>query len=709
MRFIAQGLSLLACLPLASAIAAEAPETGVVGTITVIGESADDTTGASATRLPLSIRDTPQSITVIDEQRLEDQSLQSLRDVLDNTPGVYSYAYDSERVIFTSRGFVIDSMMLDGVPASGVFATSSIDENIDTALYERIEIVRGATGLLSGAGSPSASVNLVRKHADSAELGLETTLTGGSWNDYRGELDISTPLSADGAVRGRFVGVYQQKESYQDFYEREKKVLYGVVDADLTGQTRLSLGYELQDTLPQSNTWGSFPLFFSDGSRTRWDRSVTTATDWSYWNKRAQTGFVQLDQALPGAWSLRATYTHRDRKDDLALFYVFGYPDPQTGDGLQPYAYREIVDARQDSVDLFASGPFALFGREHELVLGYNGTRAEVRGTEFAPGTLADPGNFFEWDGSYPQPDFADVGTRSTDVDNRQHAVYFVARLQILDPLKLIAGARHTHWKTDYYYLYEGNFVHDHDETVPYAGLIYDVTSTVSLFTSYTGIFNPQNSQAADGQFLDPIDGSSIEVGVKGEHFGGRLNSSLTLFETGQDNVAEPAFDANGQPLYLADGVTQAAVAVDGTQTRGFEFELNGQLLAGWQASLGWSRYLLEDADGESVKSYVPRTLVRAFSTYTPQRRLSKLTVGGGVNWQSASNLDVGAPQGLVNIRQGSVPLLSVMARYRVTSNLSVQINGENLLDRSYYVLDEYGNLYFGTPANGSASVSYRF
>jgi outer membrane receptor for ferric coprogen and ferric-rhodotorulic acid len=89
----------------------------------------------SATPLSLSLRETPQSITIVTRARLDDGKLQSLRDVLDSTPGVYSYAYDTERVLFTSRGFDVDNLMYDGVPAATNPNTDSMDETLDTALY----------------------------------------------------------------------------------------------------------------------------------------------------------------------------------------------------------------------------------------------------------------------------------------------------------------------------------------------------------------------------------------------------------------------------------------------------------------------------------------------------------------------------------------------------------------------------------------------
>ena len=710
----------------APARASEVPSPGPVGEATesappaalepivVIGQHAPYTAGesASATKLGLSLRDTPQSITVVTAERLEDQNLQSLRDVLDNTTGVYSYAYDTERVIFTSRGFFIDSLMVDGVPAAPSASTESADETLDTALYQRIEIVRGATGLMTGAGSPSASVNLVRKHADSRALDVAVNATTGSWDDRRAVLDVSTPLTKDGDVRGRAIGVYQHRESYQDLYENEKKVWYAIVDADLAPTTRLSVGYDFQETMPQGNTWGSFPLFFADGTRTDWDRSVTTATDWSFWNKRRETAFVELRQQLGEKWSLSGSLTHRRNEEDLALFYVYGFPDRQTGEGLEPFAYREKLEINQDAADLYLTGPFRLLGREHELVVGYNGSKLDVDASEYAPGEMAEVGNFFEWDGSYAMPTFGE-GAHINDVDTRQHGLYTAGRFVLAERLKLIAGARHNIWKSDYYYVYTGPdpFKHDHRKTTPYAGLVWDVTPTWSAFTSYTYIFNPQHKLAADGHMLDPIDGKSLEVGVKGEHFGGRLNTALTLFDTRQDNVGVPATNPDGSPIWVVgnEGRQQASVAVDGTQTKGFELEASGSPLPRWNLSLGWSRYLLEDGEGEDVKPWIPRTLVRAFTTWSPAGALSPLTIGGGVNWQSDSRVDVFGPVGAVAFEQDAVTLVSLMARWAFTPSFSVQVNGENLADEKYYVLDEYGNLYFGEPANVSASLTYRF
>jgi outer membrane receptor for ferric coprogen and ferric-rhodotorulic acid len=692
-----------------------------VDTIIVTGNHEDSYTvdsSASATKLPLSLRETPQSVTVITRERLDDQNLQTVRDVLDNTPGVYSYQYDTERVLFTARGFVIDNLMYDGVPATTNFNTDSVEDALDTAFYDRIEIVRGATGLATGAGSPAASVNLVRKHADSHELTGDVSFTQGSWNDSRVDGDVTVPLTADGRVRARLVGAYQYRESYQDIYSNEKQLFYGVIDADLTQRARLSVGYDYQNNMPQGNTWGSFPLYLADGTQANWPTTVTTATDWAFWNRKYETAFGELNYKFDGGWALRSTASWRRYNEHNKLFYVFGYPDPETGvidtsdpdAGYGAYAYSDRAKIIQRAVDLYASGPFPLFGREHELVVGYNGSQVGNNSTEANPvDGLDEPIDLFHWDGSYPEPTFSE-SVRVADQTTTQNGLYLATRISILDPLKLIAGARYATWKIESFYAYDtpADSRYDYKEVIPYAGLIYDVTDQFSLFTSYTEIFKPQSNRDVNGRYLDPIDGRSYEVGIKGEHFNGKLNSALTLFRTLQNNVAAPVYDDDGEIVKLPDG-SDASQPIDGTVSRGFEFELTGELREGWNASLGWTHYLIDDADGHAVRTFVPRTLARLYTTWKPGGVLNRLTVGGGVNWQSDSSTTVGAPDGGATLHQGDVTLLGLMARWQFTPRLSLQLNGDNLLDEKYFVLDAFDNTYYGSPRNGSASLRFTF
>jgi outer membrane receptor for ferric coprogen and ferric-rhodotorulic acid len=667
---------------------------------------------AAATRLDLSLRETPQSVTVITRERLDDQNLTALRQVLDNTAGIYSNAYDTERVLFYSRGFLVDTLMHDGVPATTNFNTGSIDETLDTALYDRIEVVRGATGLMTGAGSPGASINLVRKHAVEKTPAVSVDLSAGSWNNGRVQVDASTPLNASGTVRARGVAVYQDQESYQALYRKKTGVLYGILDWDVSPTTLLSLGFDHQDNLARGNTWGSFPLFLSDGSKADWPRSVTTATDWSHWTRRTDTLFGELRHSFENDWELHASANVRRYREDVQLFYVYGFPNPTTGEGLEPYGYKSRGQIIERAVDLYASGPFDAFGRTHQLVMGYGGSRTSNTGSEYDPtDALPDTGNFLDWDGSYPKPNFPQQGIPLNDIDTTQNGFYAAARWSLAQPLTLITGARRASWKVDSFYIYDTpvNSKYDFSKTLPYAGLVYDISKDYSLFASYTGIFKPQNARGINGRYLDPINGRSVELGIKGEHLDGRLTTSLTLFKTRQNNVAAPVYDSDtGEAVLLPDG-SQVSRALDGTDSRGFEFEVAGRLGENWQTSFGFSRTLMHDATGANVRTYIPGTLLRTFTTWTPRQWVDGLTLGAGLNWQSRSHTLVGTPTGSAVLEQGSVPELSLMAKYDLSPGTSLQLNANNVLDRKYYVLDEYDNTYYGAPANVSLSLHLAF
>ena len=110
------------------------------------------TTGSmsTATRLNLSVKDTPQSISVITRQQMDDFNLNTLTEVLRQTTGVNVQHNDSDRVAYSSRGYGISNYQIDGMLNTFGYMKS----DADTIIYDHIEVVRGATGLTTGAGDP---------------------------------------------------------------------------------------------------------------------------------------------------------------------------------------------------------------------------------------------------------------------------------------------------------------------------------------------------------------------------------------------------------------------------------------------------------------------------------------------------------------------------------------------------------------------------
>ena len=202
-------------------------------------------------RLPLKARETPQSVSVTTRKQMDDESLTSVDAVLRHMTGVMTSLYDTQRPLYYTRGFVIKDFQVDGMPSY----SGETNQEYDTALYERVDLVRGANGILTGVGTPSATVNLIRKRP-TRESGGTVDISAGRWDYYRAVADVNMPITADGSVRSRFVLAPQKKHSFYKRYEENKLAFLGVVEADLGPATEVSVGYQRQKNAPKAPVWG---------------------------------------------------------------------------------------------------------------------------------------------------------------------------------------------------------------------------------------------------------------------------------------------------------------------------------------------------------------------------------------------------------------------------------------------------------------------
>ncbi len=669
-------------------------------------ESQSYTAGASqsATGLTLSLRDTPQSVTVITQQRISDQAMRQVADVLQGTPGLSYKDTDRGRNSLSVRGFEIDNYQYDGVPVEKINIGG---ENDSTVIYERVEVVRGSTGLLSGAGNPSAAINLVRKRADSKVFAGSVQASLGSWQHRGLTVDLSTPLSEDGRVRGRVVASHERQHAFIDLENTRRSVLYGVIDANLGTATRLSVGASSQDDKRNGVYWGGLTYWYADGSPTRWDRSKTTATRWNQWDTRQQTAFAKLSHQFENLWRVSLDLNHFKQREESMLLWITGLPDRNTGLGLNAMPYRYRAEPTQNQLALTASGPFRLWGRAHELSLGLSHSRAKAGWDNGEPldKQQAPVGDFNRWDGSYARPAMKALEVGSSDA-TIQSGAYAAARLQLSDPLKLILGGRISHWKKEHkvgLWTPEAFTIEHKGEFTPYAGLIFDLNKELSLYASYTDIFKPQNERDRHGKYLDPLRGKSYEGGIKGELLDGRLNASAAVFRVDQDNFAEPD---PGQ--FIPGTTTPAKRAGQGVRSQGWELELAGELAPGWSLSAGWTHFSTKDGQGVQAALDHPRRQLKLFSKYTLGGRLQGFSVGGGVNWESAQLTRLENPVSKVNehVGQPSYALVDLMLRYEFSKKLSLQANVDNLLDKKYYSSGWSGYTY-GKPRGLTLTLSH--
>lgn len=661
-----------------------------LGTITEGSGSYTPGTIATATRLVLSPKETPQSISVITRQEMDDFNLTAIDDVMRHTPGISVTTLDSERTDYYARGFAINNFQYDGIPMQRSIGYSAGNTLSDMAIYDRVEVLKGATGLLTGNGDPGATINLIRKKPTHDVQG-HATLGVGSWDSYRSELDFSGPLTETGNLRGRAVAAYQDKSSNLDRYQRKTSVFYGILEADLSPDILLTVGADYQDNNPEGSTWFGIPLFNSNGDFNKVSRSFSPAAQWSSWQQYTRTVFATLEHNMDNGWVAKLQLNHQINGYDLQAGSMgSGYPNPITGSGASIWLGSYVGKTTSDAADLYASGPFQLLGREHELVIGGSVSRRKLtsEGQWVGARSISD---FYGWKGDYPEPDWFRLD--SANQLTRENGLYLASRLNLRDDLKLLLGSRLANYRSD--------SATESGVVVPYAGLVYDLTEALSVYGSYTNIFKPQTSQDEQGRTLDPLEGNNAEIGLKGSFFEGRLNASLAYFELEQDNYAQST--GNRTPTGNA-----AYRAISSVETKGYELEVSGQLTPQWQIHAGFN-HQTPRRNGQRVLGQAPEKQFSLYSSYKLQGIFSGLTLGGGGRWQDSTWYSVSHPTlGKINHSVAGYWLVDANARYAFDEHFSTQLALNNLLDKKYYnIIDS--TYTWGEPRSATVSLRYDF
>ena len=667
----------------------------------------------TATGLPLSPRETPQSVSVVTNQQITDQNAQTITDVLDFATGLSASQGNGEaRWLYYARGFAIDNMQYDGVPNYSHFYSRDINAQENMAMYDRIEIVRGATGLMEGTGSPAASINLVRKRPlDIPRMTLDAQAT--SYGSAELTFDATRPLNQDGTVRGRFIANGTAGNGYRDDLDPWDGLLYGVIDADLGPNTTASLGLSYQRERIDGYSWGGLPTQ-EDGGFFDYDPKTSPSLPWEYSDRTTTIAYLNIDHRLDNGWTLAASGRAGWSEAPMLSSYLFwapaGNPDCAEGElcrsgGL--YNYENDIYA----LDARASGPVTLFGRSHDLVLGMNGNRdyTHFDSPEAYMIGIPDPLDL----GTPDEPGPAPRGYESwADYRQQQYGLYGAGRFSITDALKVVAGARVSWFRNSSAYPSgESEFSAD-GEWIPYLGALYDI-GDYTLYASYTEIFQPISNVDPSGQLLNPVTGKSYEVGVKGEFLDGALNASLALFQSEQTGLAESL-----PPTACDIGVPSCSTAAGEVRARGVELEVVGAPTPDWNLSFGYTyadpEYTEGDQSGEGYNTAAyPRHLAKLSTTYRLPGAWKALTLGGAVRAQSELVAEgTGWSNGIpYRIDQPAYAVADLMARYQVSEVTSVQLNVDNIFDKTYYsaISDPgYGN-FMGQGRTFAIGLSHTF
>ncbi|VFR22307.1 TonB-dependent siderophore receptor [plant metagenome] len=640
------------------------------------------------------VREIPNSVSVITRQRMDDQNLVRAEDALVQVTGVTVTPWDGATYQIRSRGYFLEPS-LDGVPANG---SLNATQQFDLAMFDRIEVLRGPAGLFLGSGQPGGTVNFVRKRAP-AEFGGSAAVSYGSWANRRGEVDLGAPLNASGSLRGRVAASLQERNFHYAGANNRKRFVYATLDYDLSPATSFSLYVADQDD--KTDPFLGLPAY-TDGRQLDVRRSTNPMAPWSRYDTRTRMLGAQAEHRLANGWRMVLQASRAERDWRLLDGTPSAGVNPATGT-IARYSRRGWDDeSSRVAVDAYATGPFALLGRRHEATLGYNSER--YRG-ETLYGASSDIYNVPIGDpGSVPASS-VEPHVRGSGYETRQSGMYGQLRLSVTDPMTVVLGARVSRYatrsrsvapsvRTDWV-----ENTRESGQVTPHAGIVYRLSPRLSAYASYSEIFMPQSQRDLSGKALDPREGKQVELGVKGDLNGGRLQFSAAVFRTRDVNrsFADPA----NPGFFLQAGEVEV---------KGGEVEVSGSPLDGLQLTAGYayltSSYVVDrNQAGATFSLFEPRHAVKLYGT----QRFA------GTPWQASLGLQVSSAvqgTGVSGVREGhGYAIVNTQLGYRVDADTMLALSVNNLLDRRYYArvgtLSNYN--FYGEPRSVALTLRTRF
>jgi outer membrane receptor for ferric coprogen and ferric-rhodotorulic acid len=661
---------------------------------------------SSSSKLPLSIRETPQSVTVITQQSLRDRQVTDLGQALELSAGVNQFSGTGP--FGGQSSFGLNEMTIRGITIDGYndvredgFLNNAYFDIPDMAIYDRVEVVKGANAVTYGRGSVGGIINRVRKKP-LAEAQTDLEVSVGSYDTYRLDLDTTGPLTASGNVRGRLVAAYDDEGSFVDGVHSKRTVLAPSIDVDLGTSTRLLAEGLIQVDRFTPNS--GFPLVArGDGSyraphisRSTFVGEPTDDGD----HESIYSGSVQIDQDLNDRWlatlRLSGSKTSNKMKDDR---YAYGFDAGYTAMNKSKFDIGNTIWAGE----LRFSGSVDVGGRDLALAAGAEFSHNDYhrRGSYVYPylgvvniyaGNFNDPPS---------QPFSYTYESGGTD----KNTGYFAqAQIRPIDRLSVLLGLRYDRTDSELHSQTSGNSQQKKDEAVTgRIGLTYDFTSHVSGYTLYGQSFLPQLfSVDKEGNILDPETGEIYEAGLKTEWLDGRLGINTAVYRIDREHIPVSVATPPGVPQYSISSGLQ--------RSDGAELEINGEPLPGWQLSMAYnvlnSDY--KDRDDPLYGTKPGGSADWQYAMFTSYELQSGMLQGAGAGFTFFATPERGLPYSDGGTLDG-YQRTDLHLFYKGLRNLEFRLTMRNLFDARYVEGADRIGAYaqFGSPRAALLSVHY--
>ncbi|QYY82856.1 MULTISPECIES: TonB-dependent receptor [Pseudomonas] len=712
----------------------------------ITGEAQDSTSyqveKASSPKYTAPLVDTPRSVTVIPQQVLKDTGALNMQDALRTVPGITFGAGEGgnpqgDRPFI--RGFDAQGdTYLDGVRDTG-------SQSREIFAVENIEVSKGPNSAIGGRGAAGGSINLVSKKAHLGNS-FDGGFTWGSDQTQRYTLDGNYQFSDTAAGRLNLMS-HESNVAGRDKVDYDRWGIAPSLAFGLGTDTRVNLDYyhlESNDT-PDSGVPYTIPAGGS-AARTKsnpdkpyagGDHSNFYGLDRDFRKGRTDTATFAIEHDLSDSLTIKNTLRHGTSMQD----YILTQPDDSKGNVNNGSLWRRAntrvsnTETTTNQTDLF--GNFYVAGFKNSFSTGVEYTREESQKSSYnvntdttprttnvaassncTPSMIGASSNYNCTSLSNPNPNDPWNGAISrnyagTDTQANTYALYVFDTLELNEQWLVNMGLRYDHFDTDYKtYNAAGTTTSKGDDTSEFVtgqfGVVYKPAENGSIYASYATSATPPGNTLGEGQEGNPLGGTpdrsgnllssdmepettkNYEIGTKWDLLNDRLSLTADIFRTEKENarvqVDTTSYENAGK-----------------TRVQGVELSASGKITDKWQVFAGYAFMDSEQVDGGPLGkandgNELPNTPKNSASLWTTYQVTPKLTIGGGAFYVDDVYGSV-ANTTMVD----SYVRYDAMAAYKLTKNVDLQLNVQNLTNETYY--DKAFSTHFANQAAGRTAL----
>ncbi|NJN12296.1 MAG: TonB-dependent siderophore receptor, partial [Richelia sp. RM1_1_1] len=644
----------------------------------------------TGTRIEVPIQDTPQSIQVIPRQVLEDRGVVRLDEFTDNVSGVQRITGGDG---FGTSGFIIRGFsdqfenLRNGFRSQGGFPR-------DLANIDRVEVLKGPAAALYGGGFQSGVVNiLTKKPLD--EPRYEVKATVGSFDFYRGEVDLTGPLVENQSLLYRLNVAYQDQGSFRDFLNYENFFIAPSLTWNIGPRTTLSFDYEYVDAdYLDDEIFRAEPEFLQISPKTYLGEpdlaserftahslvlgfSHEFSDNWQY-----RLGFNTLWQDVFDEGATRSGRLQADRRTLNREF------TRRTND-------LENLTLRNEILGKFNTGSV-----RHNLLFGVDYSRLEYAYT-FSSAPIAPIDIFNPIYGARPTAALSLNSNEAYGDDTL--GIYLQDIVEVLPSLKILAGVRFDNVNGFYEDRETNTSINEVSDSKfsPRFGIVYQPGDTTTLYASWSNSFTPQIfGRNSSGEPFEPVTSEQLEVGIRQELFDKKLLAGLALYQITRENVATT--DPNSDDFF-------DRIQTGEQRSRGVELDISGEISPGWKiiANYAYTDAQVTEDNLIPVGDRLPNVPYNSASLWTTYEI------------QSGNLQGLGAGLGIVYVgeRQGGLPNTVTVPSYVRTDaalfyrrrQFEARLNFKNLFDIDYYDANDFSSINPQEPFTVIGSFSYKF